>query len=167
MDITRILVASYFIGLGLGLFRGPSATALFEALGFDTAARLLSGLLVVGLASLVFLDIARRASALLLASVIFLSSYIVLMSSLGSHGVVHFWRDLAVVGLIFFALRGRAEAPETPPRRSRAPTKDQPADAVVQRANPTPDDAVPAAPRHPRRVRTEIYRQDFDIIRVP
>lgn len=156
-DVIRVLVAAYFIGLGARIFAGPDISLLFAPLGPPLVATILSALVVIALASLIFLDLQRRLAVIGLALLAFSASYVGLMASITQNHLGSFWRDLAITGLLFFALQSRPQtAPARRKRRDQTPAAQQ-GPAETENA---------AKPRHPRRVRTEIYRQDFDIVRV-
>lgn len=164
VNIVRVMIASYVIGLGMNLFGGPSVSALFRQFGLGDAAPLVSGAVIVALGSLVFLDIARRPAAMALAALFAVVSLTALQQSAGAHAIGSFWRDILVMILILFTLRDPSDDEAATKRRASAHV----AAPARGHADQVPDDTgeLGSAPRHPRRVRTEIYRQDFDAVRV-
>ena len=93
--ITRILILSYFIALATGLIGGAEISRLATPfLPPDMAFYLTSGL-VLALSILVVVGIFRRPAALILALIVFWSSYITLFANGDING---FWRDLALIG---------------------------------------------------------------------
>jgi hypothetical protein len=160
-DLSRLIIASYFIGLGFGIFHGPEVSQVFEMLGAGRAAGLLGGAVVIVLASLVFLDIHRGLAVATLGFLIFFASYAGLIAAVGQSSLGSFWRDMAIIGLLLLALRRPAEPEDHAARKAAKPAPAPPA--------PEAQHGTAASPRppHPRRVRTEIFRQDFDAVRAP
>ena len=109
--VTRLLIVSYFVALAIGLVEGADLTQLVSPFLEPTAARYVTRLLVLTLCALIFSGVFRRTAALVLALVLFWTSYL----SLFSHGEVGgFWRDLALIGGLLMSARVGVEsrAPE-------------------------------------------------------
>ncbi len=100
-NLSRILIASYFIAVSLNLIAGTTGSAL--ALWFVPAehADLVSAIVVFSLAFLVLIGVWLRPAALLLAMVMFWSSFITFMNPETRANVDGFWRDLALIGALF------------------------------------------------------------------
>ena len=100
--VTRILIVSYFVALAIGLVEGADLTRLVTPFLDEIPARHVSRLIVLTLCALVVFGLYRRAAALVLAIILFWTSYI----SLFSHGEVGgFWRDLALIGGLLMSAR--------------------------------------------------------------
>ncbi len=93
--ITRLLIVSYFIALALGLIAGVEISKMAEPFMSESAARYVMRFIVLLLAGMVLFGVWRRPAALVLALVVFWTSYISLYSG-GEIG--SFWRDLALIG---------------------------------------------------------------------
>lgn len=171
VGVTRLLVVSYFIGIALGLIRGVDVAVLLLPVTGETIASLMSSILLLGLSTLILLDIYRRPAALVLALVVFWASYLTLVHQSGPEPVGAFWRDLALIGalLLTYGQSIAARGAEVPAPANAPAQPSQPQDI----GDVFPDSPY-AASRHeaPRRrtstrkrVRTEVYRQDLEVIR--
>lgn len=139
--IMRLLVISYFIAMSLGLIGGTQMIEfMIPVLPDGLATMLMRGLILI-LSILVLTGFGRRHAALVLALVVFFSSYTTLYSG-GDIGA--FWRDLALIGALLMTAdlaRPRdedvdwdmpedepksANLPSTPPVAPAAPLDDQP-----------------------------------------
>ncbi len=99
-NLIRILIASYFLALGAGVIPGSDISALFAAVLPDPHAGLLAGAIVFALAYMVLVGVWLRPAALLLALVVFWSSYIS-VSHLGfADQLGGFWRDMALIAAL-------------------------------------------------------------------
>jgi uncharacterized membrane protein YphA (DoxX/SURF4 family) len=98
--IVRILIASYFMALAIGLIPGTDPAILISWLMPWIAARIVTGALVFTLALMILVGVQRRAAALLLAIVIFWASYMTLLALPGAEDIGSFWRDLALIGAL-------------------------------------------------------------------
>ncbi|MEM9426126.1 MAG: hypothetical protein AAGA06_05440 [Pseudomonadota bacterium] len=95
--IMRLLVISYFVASALGWIAGSAMVDfMIPVLPDDIATMLMRGLILV-LSVLVLVGIGRRHAALVLALVVFFSSYTNLYAG-GDIG--NFWRDLALIGAL-------------------------------------------------------------------
>lgn len=176
-SVTRFLIASYFMGVGVGVFEGARADILLQPLMPPDSARIFSAVLVAGLALLVMLRREPRIASLLLALVIFWASYRAMMIQAGPQHLAAFWRDLAMIGGLLLAsrpsvsgltidlmalmagMRGRLRRllPATAPH-------DMPVtDPTIRESANT---RQPSSEAHPKRVRSELYRQDFEVARI-
>ncbi len=170
-SVTRLLIASYFVGLGLGLIPGVRVGILLRPVLPDPAADILAGFLIVGLALLVLFRRNRRTPALLLALVVFSASYRTMMIQSGPEQMAVFWRDIALIGGLLLTYRDESGGVRIAPGAVLA--------GALERLRPTPSasetivSAMPgehkgthAAPAgHPKRVRSELYRQDLKVVR--
>lgn len=96
-NLVRVVIASYFLAVALGIIPGTGAlplTAAFLAAPYADAA---STAIVFATAYLVLIGVWLRPSALLLATILFWSSYI---ENIGAGNVEEFWRDLALIGAL-------------------------------------------------------------------
>ncbi len=100
-NLSRILIASYFMAVSLGLVAGTDGTALIHWFIPDPLAGSISAAIIFALALLVMTGIWLRPAALLLALVLFWSSYLTLIGGSARSGVDMFWRDLALIGALF------------------------------------------------------------------
>lgn len=146
--IMRLLVLSYFIALSLGWI-GDTGMMRFmlPLLPADVALRIMQGL-VLGLSLLILIGIGRRHAALVLALVVFFSSYTVLY---GGGDISAFWRDLALIGALLMT------ADFARPHNREAPWQDETDQRPAARNPSRPPDA-PVAP-----LNDQAFREDLDI----
>ncbi len=149
--IMRLLVISYFAAMAVGwIGGGPMIDFMIPVLPDEMATLLMRGL-ILGLCVLVLSGFGRRHAALVLALVVFFSSYTTLYAG-GDIGA--FWRDLALIGALlmtadFAAPKDREvdwNMPETDETSTRVPSKPPHATA----SGPLDDQA---------------FRQDLDLAR--
>lgn len=95
--IMRLLVISYFIAMSLGWIGGTQMIDFMIPILPDGLATMLMRGLILFLSVLVLTGFGRRHAALVLALVVFFSSYTTLYSG-GDIGA--FWRDLALIGAL-------------------------------------------------------------------
>ena len=93
--ITRLLIISYFVAIALGLITGIDVSLMAKPFLPELLALYLMRLVVLSLCGLVLFGIFRRPAALVLALVVFWTSYLSLYAG-GEIGA--FWRDLALIG---------------------------------------------------------------------
>lgn len=120
-NLVRILISSYFIAVALGLINGTDGSVLAAYFLPEAYASFAGSAIVFALAYMVLVGIWLRPAALLLALVLFWSSYIVNFGPEGPLKVGDFWRDLALVGALMMTYNG---SPRSLRRRSlwrRAP----------------------------------------------
>lgn len=95
ITVTRLLVVSFFIAVSLGLVQGADFKLLATPfLPEDTAIYAMHAM-VLALSVMVLANVFRRRAALVLALMVFWSSYITLFAG---GDVSAFWRDLALIG---------------------------------------------------------------------
>ncbi len=107
----RLVILAYLTGMVAGLVHWPAETGLTGLLVPGLVASALAKILVVLLAGFTLGGPWRREAALLLAHVLFWSSYLVMLNSGAGTG---FWRDLAVIGALLLATPAPALRPEAP-----------------------------------------------------
>lgn len=175
-SVTRLLVVSYFVALGFGLVDGAEVAVLFLPFLPASASSILASALVIGLAALVLIGVKRRAAALLLAIVVFWSSYLTMVVQYTQNDIAVFWRDLALIGCLLLThgtsqrslhIDGSAAIRATRKRvgamfsNRRTARTDAP---VAQERRSNAQSSTSSA--HPKRVRSELYRQDFEVVRL-
>lgn len=96
-NLVRIIIASYFLAISLGLIPGTTALPLTESFLPQPYADAASKAVIFATAYLVLLGVWLRLSALLLASLLFWSSY---LENIGAGNLEGFWRDLALIGAL-------------------------------------------------------------------
>jgi uncharacterized membrane protein YphA (DoxX/SURF4 family) len=125
-NLIRILIASYFLALGVGVIPGTDISALFATVLPDPYAGLLAGGIVFALAYMVLVGLWLRPAALLLALVVFWSSYIS-VSHLGfADQLGGFWRDMTLIAaliLTYAETDPRAHTRRSAFRSVRAPRR--------------------------------------------
>ncbi|MDA9865341.1 hypothetical protein N9C96_01555 [bacterium] len=98
--VTRLIIISYFIAVALNIIPGAEVRRLAEPFMPAPYASYTMSAVVLTLCGMVLLGIWCRAAALVLALVVFWTSYI----SLYSGGELDaFWRDLALIGALLLA----------------------------------------------------------------
>lgn len=96
-NLVRIVIASYFLAVSLGLIPGTVAWPLTAPFLPEPYADVAGKALIFTTAYLVLVGAWLRVSALLLATILFWSSYI---ENIGSSNLEGFWRDLALIGAL-------------------------------------------------------------------
>jgi len=96
-NLVRIVIASYFLAVSLGLIPGTAAWPLTAPFLPAPYADLAGKAIIFTTAYLVLVGAWLRVSALLLATVLFWSSYI---QNVASANLEAFWRDLALIGAL-------------------------------------------------------------------
>ena len=97
-NLVRILIASYFMGIALGLIDGTNATILAKAVMPTDAAHIAGPVVMFSLAFLVMIEMWLRPAALLLSLTMFWSSYIANFGPEGAMAIGEFWRDVVLIG---------------------------------------------------------------------
>lgn len=176
IGIARLLITSYFIALGLGLIAGTDVGVLLVPVSPQLAEGAFPGVLLVGLASMVLFGILRSYATVALGLLVFWASYLTMMIQPGDAHVAGFWRDLALISGLLLS-HGKPSRSITgisfglPPRRPAAELRSDPVMPIERSAATSAQSSLDVRhttqrPAHPRRVRTEIYRQDFEVVRV-
>jgi uncharacterized membrane protein YphA (DoxX/SURF4 family) len=96
-NLVRIVIASYFLAVSLGLIPGTVAWPLTATFLPEPWADVAGKAVIFTTAYLVLVGAWLRVSALLLATVLFWSSYI---ENAGGGNLEAFWRDLALIGAL-------------------------------------------------------------------
>lgn len=164
VGVTRFLVVSYFIGVGLGLVEGVDIAVLTYAFVPDPVAKWLASLLFLGLSFLILVGFWRRLAALLLALAVFWASYLTMVIQSGPDQIGSFWRDLALIGALLLTYRQNEPDLRKSRQDSRVPKGDRPEPSDTKSQTQDVRRITTGKPR-PKRVRTEIYRQDLETIR--
>lgn len=100
-NLVRIVIASYFLAVSLGLIPGTVAWPLAAPFLPEPYADLAGKAVIFTTAYLVLVGVWLRVSALLLATVLFWSSYIQnIGQNIGPDNLEGFWRDLALIGAL-------------------------------------------------------------------
>ena len=99
-NLLRILIASYFIAVAIGLIAGTDATPLASVYLAPEPAALLGRSAFFILGYLVMTGIWLRPAAMLLGIIMFWSSYILHFGPGATGPLGDFWRDLALVGAL-------------------------------------------------------------------
>jgi len=138
-NLVRIVIASYFLAVSLGLIPGTVAWPLTAPFLPEPYAAVAGKMVIFMTAYLVLVGAWLRVSALLLATVLFWSSYI---ENASSGDLEAFWRDLALIGALILTYT------QTLPRAA--------ARRAALRWAPRARRLVPAQPVAPRRVITVV-----------
>lgn len=126
LNMIRIVIASYFFAVSIGLIHGTQATILFEALTGPDIAAFLARCLTVTLSFLMICGLAVRISALTLGVVLFWSSFMTMTPEASLTGLDDFWRDLALVAALLLTYQptgNRAQSRTAILRRTLAPRR--------------------------------------------
>lgn len=99
-NLTRILIASYFIAVSLRLIDGTDASVLTVWFMSETISAFVGSLVMFVLGYFVLMGVWLRPAALLLGIILFWASYISNVSDSNPNGISAFWRDLALVGAL-------------------------------------------------------------------
>lgn len=99
-NLIRVIIASYFIGVSVGLIKGTDATPLAAMFLDPGLAAFVGSASIFLLGYLVMTGIWLRFAALMLGLVIFWSSYITNLAVPGAEGVGDFWRDMTLIGAL-------------------------------------------------------------------
>jgi uncharacterized membrane protein YphA (DoxX/SURF4 family) len=133
-NLVRVVIASYFLAVALGLIPGTAALPLTEPFLPAPYADAASKAVIFATAYLVLIGVWLRFSALLLATVLFWSSYI---TNIGANNLEGFWRDLALIGALILTYT------QTLPRAANR--------RALLRITRRPRHITPARPITPRR----------------
>ena len=172
-SVTRFLVVSYFIGLGLGIVRGVDVGALAHPFVSAPVADVVVGGLVLILSFMVLFGIWRRGAALLMALIVFWASYLTLVVQSGPDQIGSFWRDLALIGALLLTYGEQSAGIHVDLARFAKGLRQR----AIPEASPAPEGTAGAESQpsrtdevqvrqHPKRVKSELYRQDLEVIRV-
>lgn len=154
-NLIRILIASYFIAVSIGLITGTDATPLAATFLPPEQAQFVGSSTFFILGYMVLTGIWLRPAALLLGLIVFWSSYIANFGAQGTAVVGDFWRDLTLVGALMLtymksaprANQRRAMIRWTPRVRRIKPTETVAPRRVVSVAKPTNVVRLPSAAR--------------------
>jgi len=115
-NLIRVIIASYFIAVSIGLISGTDATPLAAMFLTGETAQFVGSSVIFILAYLVMTGIFLRAAAMVLGLIMFWSSYMLNIGSGNPMALGEFWRDLTLVAALMLtyvrtqprASRGRA-----------------------------------------------------------
>ncbi|MGR3290707.1 MAG: hypothetical protein ACU0C9_05875 [Paracoccaceae bacterium] len=99
-NLLRILIASYFVAVSIGLISGTDATPLATMFMSAEPAQLVGASAVFILGFLVLCGIWLRPAAMLLGIILFWSSFILHFGPTGTAPLGDFWRDLVLIGAL-------------------------------------------------------------------
>lgn len=168
ISVLRVAVVGFFVALALGFVRGADTSVLVPSATGPVLGSIVSSAIILCLSALVLFSRYRGAATLALAAAIFWSSYLTMVIQAGTDQIGIFWRDLALIGLLLFTRDSRPSGYQvdlTAPfvRAKKQETRKGKSEST------TITTRLPGrrkAQAHPKRVKTEIYREDFDIVRL-
>ena len=99
-NLIRILIASYFIAVSVGLVPGTDVSTVFQQIMPDHLAGPVAVIFFFGLSYMVLIGLWLRGAALLLALTLFWSSYLTMIDMGLQEQLGSFWRDLALIGAL-------------------------------------------------------------------
>ncbi len=171
-NLIRILIASYFIAVSVGMISGTDATPLAATFLPPVQAQFVGSATIFILGYMVMTGIWLRPAALILGLIMFWSSYIANFGASSTAVIGDFWRDLTLVGALMLtyvksaprATQRRAMIRWTP-RVRRIQTKTMVAPRrVVSKAKPSNVVRLRSAPRAPVATKTteNIFRDALE-----
>ena len=149
-NLLRVIIASYFIALSLGMISGATLSPLAAMLISEQLASLMSSLLMFGLASLVMLGLHIRPAALLLGLITLAGSFVTLNAFGVSENLGALWRDLVLVAALVLTYSENAPRDRHKRRALRqkvAPRRVVPKPTTTSVATPCRDAKDANAPR--------------------
>lgn len=145
-NLTRILIASYFLAVSLGLINGTDSSVLIVWLLPGTISVFGGNAVVFVLGYLVLTGIWLRPAALLLAIILFWSSYLTSFGTGNDGSLDEFWRDLALIGgliLTYTQTSHRSSKKRAMFRKMRKVRRISPSEpGQIRRPLETPDPAL-------------------------
>ncbi len=101
-NLVRVVIASYFLAVASGLIPGTIAWPLTATFLPEPYAGIAGKAVIFLTAYLVLIGAWLRTSALLLATILFWSSYVenLAITSVAPDNIEDFWRDLALIGAL-------------------------------------------------------------------
>jgi uncharacterized membrane protein YphA (DoxX/SURF4 family) len=96
----RMLIASYFIAVALGLIPGTDLGILFSGVLVSPHDGATAAGIVFVLSFMIMIGMATRAAALILALLTFYASYLSMIALGVDQELGSFWRDLALIGAL-------------------------------------------------------------------
>lgn len=157
--VTRLLIVSYFVALALNLIEGAEIARFAEPLMPGMMAHYTMRFVVLTLSAMVLFDFWQRPAALVLAIIVFWSSYITLYSG---GEISSFWRDLALIGALLLTanIASYDESARDDEWDEQASNPSDGAEADNALGDPIEGDASSEAG-----VAHVLFREDFDIVR--
>lgn len=150
--VTRLLIVSYFLAVALNLISGTELWRMADPFMSDQRAHYTMRLVVLALCGMVLFGVWRRPAALVLALVVFWTSYMTLYAG---GEISAFWRDLALIGALLLTANITDNFGEV-------------GEHDEDEAHPSVEATLPAKsePKPPtRRRQSVLFREDFDIVR--
>lgn len=139
-NLLRIVIASYFLAVGLNLIPGTNLTILAEQVLPAHVAEPLSAMLVFALAFLVMIGLYMRPAALVLGLMTLFASYLQMIELGVADELGTFWRDLVLIAALMLTYAENAPRDyrmRTAIRRKVTPRRIAPTDHP-HRARPAP-----------------------------
>ena len=99
-SLLRVLIASYFVAVGLGLIPGTDFTQLTGLIAEPQVASVLTAIVVFALSYMVMVGYRTRLAALVLALFTFFAAFVGYVGPSGTGDLGAFWRDLALVAAL-------------------------------------------------------------------
>ncbi len=99
-NLLRILIASYFLAVGLNLIPGTDLAILTEQVVPSHVATPLAAMVIFALAFLVMVGLYMRPAALVLGLLTFFASYLKMMELGVADELGTFWRDLVLIAAL-------------------------------------------------------------------
>ncbi len=132
--LLRILIASYFLAVGLNIIPGTDFTALTGLIAPPRVASVLAAIIVFSLAYMVMIGYRTRAAAMLLGLMTFFASYVAMIELGVQRELGAFWRDLALIAALMLTYSEpapRARRSQGFLRRKVMPRRIRPAGARI------------------------------------
>jgi uncharacterized membrane protein YphA (DoxX/SURF4 family) len=149
-NLLRIVIASYFLAVGLNLIPGTNLTILAEQVLPAHVAEPLAAMMVFALAFLVMIGLYMRPAALVLGLMTLFASYLQMIELGVADELGTFWRDLVLIAALMLTyaenaprdhrMRSAIRRKVTPRRVAPADHPHRPRPAAV---TPAPQTALP------------------------
>lgn len=155
-NLLRIVIASYFLAVGLNLIPGTNLTILAEQVLPPHVAAPLAAMIVFALAFLVMIGLYMRPAALVLGLMTLFASYLQMIELGVADELGTFWRDLVLISALMltyaenaprdYKMRSAIRRKVTPRRVAPVdhPHRPRPA-AVTSPSQPAPAPVAPVA----------------------
>ncbi|WP_420397831.1 hypothetical protein [Nioella sp.] len=146
-NLLRIVIASYFLAVGLNLIPGTNLTILAEQVLPSHVAEPLAAMMVFALAFLVMIGLYMRPAALVLGLMTLFASYLQMIELGVADELGTFWRDLVLIAALMLTYAENAPRDHrmrSAIRRKVTPRRVAPVDHPHR---PRPAAVTPAAPQ--------------------
>lgn len=154
-NLLRIVIASYFLAVGLNLIPGTNLTILADQILPTHVAAPLSAMAVFALAFLVMVGLYMRPAALVLGLMTLFASYLRMIELGVADELGTFWRDLVLIAALMLTYAENAPRDyrmRSAIRRKVIPRRIAPGDAARAVRSPAPAPATPCFARRQSRV---------------